>query len=71
MKKKYKINVDCANCARKMQDAINKLEGVEKATINFMMAKLIVEYKEDSNEEKVLKEILKTCKKIDSDIEID
>lgn len=70
MKKKYKINVDCANCANKMEAAINKLEGVKKATINFMMAKLIVEFEDDINETKVLEDILKTCRKIDGDIEI-
>jgi len=70
MKKTYKIEVDCANCAAKAENAINKISGVESAVVSFMAQKLTVVYENGSNENLVLKEIKKTCKKVDSDIEI-
>lgn len=70
MKKIYKIEVDCANCANKMEDAANKTDGIAKATINFMMQKMIVEFKEGANEKAVMKQVLKNCKKVEDDCEI-
>ena len=68
MVKTYKIEVDCAHCAQKMEDAINKLNGVNNATINFLTQKLIVDTDTDLN---VLKpQILKCIQKVDVDADI-
>lgn len=67
MKKTYKIEVDCANCAAKMEDATKKTNGVKNAVINFMTQKLSVEFDNDVNEESVMKEVCKNCKKIEDD----
>ena len=69
MKKVYKIEVDCAVCANKIQDAICKLEGVNSATVNFMTQKMILDV-EDGNSEEVLKKVIKTAKKIEPDFEV-
>ena len=68
MKKSYKIEVDCANCAAKIEAALNKLEGVTKATVNFMTQKLILETEGDPDA--LLPTIEKTGKKVDDDFEI-
>lgn len=70
MKKTYKIDVDCANCANKMEDAANKTTGVAKATVNFMMLKMIVEFEQGADPAAVMKEVLKNCKKVEDDCEI-
>lgn len=70
MKKKYTIQVDCANCAAKMEEQLNKMPEIKNATIKFMMSKLIVEFHDNIEEDKMLEKIKKTCKKIDSDFEI-
>ena len=70
MKKTYKIEVDCANCANKMENAIKKIEGIKDATINFLMMKLIVEFEENANQNEVMNQVLKKCKKIDRDCNI-
>lgn len=70
MKKTYKIEVDCANCANKMQDAANKTDGVKEAVVNFMMQKMIVEFDETADVSAVMKNILKNCKKVEDDCEI-
>lgn len=59
-------DLDCANCARKMQDAIEKLEGVGSCEVNFMLQKLTLEYDED-NEKKLFKEVKKCIKKVEPD----
>ena len=69
MKKKFSIEVDCANCARKMEDAINKIEGVT-ATVSFMQQKLIVEAPDDRFEE-LMDQVVKTCKRVEPDCEIE
>ena len=69
MKKKFKIEVDCANCARKVEEAINKVEGVT-ATVNFMQQKLIVEAPDDRFDE-LMAEVVKAAKKAEADCEID
>lgn len=71
MKKTYSIEVDCANCANLMEEATKKTNGVLDATVNFMMLKMTVEFEEGSDEKKVMKEVLKNCKKVESDCEID
>lgn len=70
MKKRYKIIVDCANCANKMEEKINKIDGINEASINFMVGRLLIDYEDDVNEKEILKEVLKVCKKIDSDVDI-
>ncbi len=70
MKRTYKINVDCANCANKMEIAANKVEGVNAAAVNFMALKMIVEFEEGANEVKVMKQVRKVCRKVDDDAEV-
>lgn len=70
MRKNYKIEVDCANCANKMEEATNKTEGVKNATVNFMTQKMIVEFEEGADEKAVMKNVLKNCKKVEDDCEI-
>lgn len=70
MRKSYKIDVDCANCANKMQQAANETEGVKKATVNFMMLKMIVEFEEGYDEKEVMNRVLENCKKVEDDCEV-
>ena len=71
MRKNYKIEVDCANCANKMEEAAKKTEGVVNATVNFMLLKMTVEFADDADTKKIMKEVLKNCKKVESDCEIE
>lgn len=70
MKKTYKIEVDCANCANKMEDATKKTDGVKNAVVNFMTQKMIVEFEDGADVLQVMKTVLKNCKKVESDCEI-
>ena len=70
MKKSYKIEVDCANCANKMEEAAKNTAGVKDATVNFMMLKMNVEFEEGQNPKEVMKEVLKNCKKVEDNCEI-
>lgn len=70
MQKTYKIEVDCANCARKMEEAAKKVTGVESATVSFMTQKMNIEFAEGAEEKAVMKAVLKACKKVESDCEI-
>lgn len=70
MKKTYKIEVDCANCANKMEQAAKNTAGVKDATVNFMMLKMIVEFEDGQDPKAVMKEVLKNCKKVEDDCEI-
>ena len=70
MKKTYKIDVDCANCANKMEDAAKKTDGVKNAVVNFMTLKMQVEFEEGHEPKAVMKEVLKNCKKVEDDCEI-
>ena len=70
MKKTYKIVVDCANCANLMEGAARKTDGVKDVTINFMTQKMIVEFEEGQEPDKVMQNVLKVCKKVESDCEI-
>ena len=70
MKKSYKIDVDCANCANKMEEAAKKTEGVKDATVNFMMLKMNVEFEDGADEKATMKQVLKACRKIEDDCEI-
>ena len=69
MKKTYKIDVDCANCANKMEEATRNTAGVKDATVNFMMLKMIVEFEDGQDPKAVMKDVLKNCKKVEDDCE--
>ena len=71
MKKTYNIEVDCANCAHKMEIAAGKTAGVKSATVNFMMLKMIVEFEDGADEKAVMKQVLKNCRRVESDCEIE
>jgi cation transport ATPase len=70
MKKSYKIEVDCAACALKMEDAAKSTEGIKNATVNFMTQKLIVDFEDEVKKEEVMQKVLTNCKKVDRDCEI-
>lgn len=70
MKKTYKIDVDCANCANKMEEAAKNTAGVKDATVNFMALKMIVEFEDGQEPKTVMQEVLKNCKKVEDDCEI-
>lgn len=70
MKKTYKIEVDCAACAAKMEEAANRTNGVKEATVAFMPQKMKVEFEEGADVSAVMTEVLKNCKKVESDCEI-
>ena len=70
MKKTYKIDVDCANCANKMEEAARKTEGVQSATVNFMALKMIVEFAEGKDPKAVMEQVRRNCKKVEDDCEI-
>ena len=71
MKKTYVIEVDCANCANLMEKAARKVEGVANANVNFMTQKMEVEFTDGADDAKVMKAVLKACKKVESDCEIE
>lgn len=70
MKKTYKIDVDCANCANKMEEAARKTPGVQAATVNFMTLKMIVEFAEGADPKAVMQAVRKACKQVEDDCEI-
>ena len=70
MKKTYKIDVDCAACADKMEVAASKTAGVKEASVSFMTLKMKVEFEEGVDENAVMQEVRKNCKKVEDDCEI-
>ncbi len=70
MTKTYKIEVDCANCAEKMQEAAKKTEGVAEAVVSFMTQKMKVDFVEGADEKNVMKQVLKACRKVEPDGDI-
>ena len=68
MKKTYKIEVDCANCALKMEETAKKVEGVTDATVSFMTQKMKVEFAEGSDAKTVMEQVVKACKKVEDDL---
>ena len=70
MTKTYKIEVDCANCANKMEVAANKIEGIKSATVNFMTQKMVMDFEDGADPKQVMADVLKACKKVESDCEI-
>ena len=71
MKKTYKIVVDCANCALKMEDAAKATAGVANATVSFMTQKMSVTFAEGADPAAVMQDVLKNCKKVEDDCEIE
>ena len=70
MKKVYSTEgIDCANCAAKIEDKINKIKEIDEANLNFMMEKLSIEFKASTDEEaeEVMKEVRKIVKKMEPD----
>ena len=70
MKKTYKVEVDCANCAAKMEEAVKKTSGVKDTALSFMTLKLKVEFEDGADVDAVMKEAVKNCKKVEDDCEI-
>ncbi len=70
MKKVYKIEVDCANCANKMEQAASKTPGVKSASVSFMTLKMTVEFEDGADPAAVMKDVLKACRRVESDCEI-
>ena len=65
MKKKFKLtDLDCANCAAKMEDAIKKLDGVNDASVSFMMQKMTIDA-DDARFDEIMKEVVEVCKKVE------
>ena len=71
MKKSFKIEVDCAACALKMEEAAKKTEGVKDATVNFMALKMNVEFEEGADVKSTMEKVLKNCRKVERDCEIE
>ena len=70
MKKTFKLqDLDCANCAAKMEEAIKKLDGVNDASVNFMMQKMTIDA-EDSRFDEIMKEVVTVCAKVEPDCKI-
>ena len=70
MKKTYRIEVDCANCANLMEEATSRTEGVQKAVVNFMTQRMTAEFAEGSEEKAVMKDVIRACKRVEEDCEI-
>ena len=70
MKKSYKIDVDCAACADKMEVAASKTPGVKEASVNFMTLKMKVEFEEGADPAEVMQAVRANCKKVESDCEV-
>ena len=70
MKKTYKIDVDCANCANLMEDAARKTSGVQSATVNFMTLKMNVEFEEDQIPRLLCRRFAKPARRWEPDCEI-
>ena len=70
MKKSFKlIDLDCANCAQKMETAINKLDGVSAATVSFLMQKLTIEA-DDERFDDIMEQVVKCIKKVEPDCQV-
>ncbi len=70
MKKTYRIEVDCANCALKMEEVLRRVPGISDAVINFIAQKLTVDIEDGQNEASVMKQALKSCRRVERDCEI-
>lgn len=70
MKKVYKIEVDCANCANLMERSANKVAGVASATVSYMTLKMTVEFQEGFDPSAVMENVLRVCRKVEPDCQI-
>ena len=70
MKKNYKIDVDCAACAEKMEVAAKKTEGVKDATVSFMTLKMKVEFEDGADVAEVMQHVRANCRKVEADCEV-
>ena len=70
MKKSYKIDVDCANCANKMEQAAKETEGVKDCSVSFMTLKMKVEFEDGADEKTVMEAVKANCKKVEDDCDI-
>lgn len=70
MKKTYKVDVDCANCANKMEEAVKNTKGVKNATLSFMTLKLKVEFEDGVDPQAVMEKARENCKIVEDDCEI-
>lgn len=71
MKKRFKLrDLDCANCAAKMEDAIKKIDGVQDATVSFMTQKLMIDA-EESRFQEIMKEVTAVCRRVEPDCVIE
>ena len=71
MKKTYRIEVDCANCANKMEAAASRVPGIAKVTVNFMAQKMVVDFAEGADPAAVMREVAAACKKVERDCVIE
>lgn len=70
MKKHFKlVDLDCANCAAKMEDAIKRIDGVQNASVSFISQKMTVEA-DDNRFDSIMKEVVKVCRRVEPDCEI-
>ena len=69
MKKRYKFEVDCANCAAKVEEAVKKIDGVNDATVNFMAQKMVLDA-DDARLDEILQEVIAVAKKVEPDCEL-
>ena len=69
MKKRYKFEVDCANCAAKVEEAVKKIDGVNDATVNFMAQKMVLDA-DDARFDEILEEVIAVAKKVEPDCEL-
>ena len=69
MKKRYKFEVDCANCAAKVEETVKKIDGVNDATVNFMAQKLVLDA-DDARFDEILQEVIAVAKKVEPDCEL-
>ena len=70
MKKSFKIEVDCANCANLVEEKVKNVKGVKCVSVVFMTQKMKIEFDDDADPETVLKEVLRVAKKVEPDFEI-
>lgn len=70
MKKSFKIEVDCANCANLVEEAVKKVAGVKSANVVFMTQKMKIEFDDDADIEAVMKEVVRVAKKVEPDFEV-
>ena len=71
MKKTYKVEVDCANCANLMEQSIQKIDGIATATVNYFAQKMTVEFTDDADPKSVMQAVIKACRKIEPDFDIE